>query len=181
MQSVSMNLSIHDTLKSFEKVKRDQRVGVFFSFILKSPFVWFAKKYCAFLMRQSSLMAEQCLKMKGLERDICVEENDSFIDPNFRIRDTLESLKQSVQELRKDRATGDPVCGFYEQLGSGAPPNLQIAQATFFRVLAESYEAANQLQWAIAEHDADLAKIQEGFEASSREEVEAMFARIIAG
>ncbi|KAB8036624.1 hypothetical protein [Janthinobacterium aquaticum] len=185
MSSVSMNVSIHDTLASIEKMRRHQRFEAFFSFVVRLPFSWMTNAYTRQIKFLSSRLAKQCLEMNTLARQIassrtCDHETDSFIDEDFAIREDLESMRIFLLDLRKNAQTGPFADGKVSSfLSKNARFKLEHAHSIFVKVITESYEAASNLEWTIAEHDADMSKILDGFEASSRQEVEAMFDRII--
>jgi len=102
--------------------------------------------------------------------------DDSELDPNLVLRDRLESSKSVLLDLRTDLI----------KLRSDVLKHTknETVREEFVRAIAltaEGLESINALQWAIAEHDADLAQRHEGFVATSAEEVSALLDRLSAG
>lgn len=126
------------------------------------------------LQKLSFALADVCFRLQVVSQDVQRNQDEQLIDPELEQRDALEQLKCAILkhrgELQKTYRELDP--------DGGAIPKLTKEISSVVALMGEIYEVANELQWAIAEHDASYSERAEGFLASSPDELAAMLDRI---
>lgn len=130
----------------------------------------------------TSMHAEVCLKFQQLSQQIESRESTDTIDDEMDVRDMLDSIKSSIKEA--EITIHKAVKSFSEIKGSTNDTiGLVKASHTLISVLQETYAAATELQWAIAEHDASNVAHQKdkAFIASSSKEVGDILDKILHG
>ena len=118
------------------------------------------------------VQAELALKFSGTIQTIEQSQGEGILDEDFEIRESLERLKAAMIDFRQH-------CVTFETEISLSPQSIH-AFAKAKRVSQELYASATALQWAIAEHDADLGGRVEGYTASSAKEAEDILNKILA-
>lgn len=126
------------------------------------------------LQKLSFTLAEVCFRLRMMSQDVQRSDDTSLIDPELEQRESLDQLKQSILKQRGELERS------YRELDpdGGAMPKLDKQIASLVQLMAEIYEVANELQWAIAEHDASYSERTKDFHASNQEELVAMLSRI---
>jgi hypothetical protein len=116
--------------------------------------------------------ADTCLKFQYLTKSVENSDDPCMMDEDLVIRDMLEDIKKSLSVAVKS----------FEDIQKKANKKSDLFRCFFTlnNVLKETYTAATQLQWAIAEHDADISTHLEGFTASSAKEAEDILNKIFA-
>lgn len=185
MQTVSMNLCIQSSLRSIGLVERTHKYGRFFSFILTLPISAILRLHCRVISAHSTMLAKQCVELKNAADAIQIasdlREGVDLLDENQALLQLLEGFKQSTRDLRtSSRGMFNLHLERDQKTDELEPVRLAQAYHLFNAVLAESEDAANQLQAAIQRHDAELSVVHAGHVASSEEEVLALLGRITA-
>lgn len=98
------------------------------------------------------------------------------IDPEMILRGKIEDLKQV---LHADRVQIFKTATEMARFGE-AVEKIHLELKTILELIGEQYDEANQLQWAIAEHDASYAKRLNDYTAHSKEESDRLLDKIIA-
>jgi hypothetical protein len=112
-----------------------------------------AKRMEAFAVRLLSMRAKINLLLSHI-RDGNVQEE---IDADFGLRTALKEVKEDIRELRCQ-----VVAWQTSQRYVHVAMRLKVALATLEKIAEETCSAADQLQWEIAERDADFALRKRG-------------------
>ena len=124
------------------------------------------------LKRVVQLQADLNLKFNSIIPVIEQSQDEPIIDEDFQLRDSIDRLKTVLSSFREDCKNFEKELEISPSLVNG----LRIAQ----KVSQELFASATALQWAIAEHDADLSGRREGFTANSAREAEDILNKILA-
>ena len=173
MQTASLNLALRSASKSTTSV--DAILAKDAAGLPRFVFSLLGFYFNPKLRRSSGLLADASKTMKIWSMELQRDELGDLIDPDLSLRDNIESLKSDLREIHrrgrdmhvamKPRAVVDST-----EFGRQLEINLSLAK--------EVYEVANELQWALAEHDASANKMLDGFSASNDFDLTAMLARI---
>lgn len=174
MHTTSMSLTIMSAQRS---VKSVERVPTFTLHnvpgFVKSIFSRLSIRH---LKKLSFALADSCHKLQIVALEIQASDDTDLIDPDLEKRESLDKTKQFLlkhrSEFRKSFGALDP--------DGTALPDLNREVSTVISLMGELYEIANELQWAIAEHDASNSERQLGYAASSVDELSAVLDRIVA-
>lgn len=101
-------------------------------------------------------------------------DSAELIDPTLEKHDALERLKEV---LRQQKSAMQDSYQDIDSSGAGMD-KLRAAIVSVFELTDRFYKAAMTLQWAIGEHDASYSAHEDGFVASSVDELNAMLNRI---
>lgn len=168
MSSASMNFKILHALEVMQRVEKanDRYIKVI------SVLGWFADGLLAHRIDSLSCkMVNLVESMKLTAITVELGDKDSYaLDPDLRLSEKLSDLKNEVHEVR---ATSIQSLGI-----SARMPKTSVRLKEFSNICAELYEAANQLQWQIAEHDAQHSQRYDGFVASSAAELDVLLDKI---
>lgn len=172
MHTTSTNITILSALNSAKSVeqmgaRRLQHIPKLFRWLVESVL---ARR----LEKQVFVLAEACNKLRIVMLDFQRRDDADLIDPDLFIRNSLESAKKDLLAQRLDMHESFKKSGF----GQSSVPRFYAAYYTIIKLLSELYEISNEVQWAIAEHDASLSVQHEGFAASNAAELEAMLNQI---
>lgn len=179
MHTTSMNVTILSALHSAKRVEQVpplklQHAPRFVQSIFSSLFGFF---FTPRLQKLTFLLADECNKLQVLALRVQRSTDPDLIDGDMEQRDALERMKKVIVEQRAGLQTSflaiDP--------DGVAMPKLHKELTSVIELLGEFYEIANELQWAMAEHDANVSARREGFVASTADELDAVLGRISAG
>ncbi|MEO8838999.1 MAG: hypothetical protein ABI351_09830 [Herbaspirillum sp.] len=172
MQTASMGLIIRDVLESAQQVERisSYKIPKFFLSIVDHFVVPRIRK-------ASSVASEACFRIKIQIIELNQNTKSDLVDSDLELRDSLEGMKTQVQIARRDMLKNSSE---FAKINNGKT-RMWTETKTLLSLLAELYEEANQLQWAIAEHDANFGKRLEGFVATNQDELNTILERITTG
>ena len=113
----------------------------------------------------STRITAQCANLLEVRTKIAASSDATLIDSALSIENELEQVKESMRDIRRQ---------ILRMLESENTPSPEIHSAiTSLRKAAEeTYTAANQLQWEIAEHDASHAPRGKPMIATNEEELD---------
>lgn len=179
MQTVSMNFAIHSAQEYVQKISNFERITPEISNSKLFRVLFWAVDFFVTpkLKKLSSHLAESCSVLKVFVLDVQQNSECELIDPELAMRDNIESLKNILHTNRKEALK---VILSLEKCGDLTAKMCREFK-TIAALAAELHDEANQLQWAVAEHDASCNRRAEGFVATNQSEIDAMLARIITG
>jgi hypothetical protein len=128
------------------------------------------------LRKMSAQLADVCSKLKICLLDVQGDTSDKLIDSELRLRDALQELKEAMRKARKELA--DSYLGV--DIASSELPELRHELETLLALMDEVSDIATEMQWEIAEHDANFSRRIDGYQAANLEELNAMLQRIPA-
>lgn len=171
----SMSVSIQSAVNSLHKKEEGFIARFVLRFIKRGaliPLNFLKGILVSQLQIMTTAQAEACLKFRVMTQQVELSEDADLIDPDLVMRDKLEEMK--VLSISAQKSYND----FPEKFKSNSI--IGEAMAIAFQVSVEICLAASELQWAIAEHDADVSARLEGFSASSKQQAEDILDRIFS-
>lgn len=116
--------------------------------------------------------------LKGLASAVCDVDVDRVLDPDGKVNTALNRSQASLQNLRKRQLEMQAEHGKILKL----VPESGKSEARMIAVLADLYEAIDDLKWTIAEHDATAEQLKSGDRApllaGTPEEIERVLSQI---
>lgn len=114
----------------------------------------------------SNRIAMECSRLVKAKAEIALSKSTDLIDSALEIDDELEQLKNSLRRVHRE---------LLHMLGDASKPSPLIHDAitSLRKATEDTYTAANQLQWEIAEHDASHAPRGKPVIATNQEELDA--------
>jgi hypothetical protein len=169
-----MNIAIGDAMDSAKGVQRLPPSSL-------STLPKFARSVVAYfvtpkLRKMSMQLASVCNNLKVCLLDVQRDSSDKLIDAELRMRDDLQALKEAMRTGRKEMA--DSYSDISLRLNE--LPELRRQIDILLALMDEVSEIASEMQWEIAEHDANFSRRLDGFQAANVDELTAMLQRIPA-
>lgn len=172
MHIPSMNISILSATRSVQRVQRMPTPKLRnLPRFLKLIFGYFLTRRLA---RLALLLVEECKRLDRVASRVQRADAPELIDPTLEKHAALEKLKEVLLQQKSGMQDS------YQDIDPGVldTPELHAAMVSVFELIGRFHKAATTLQWAIGEHDATHSARQDGFVASSVDELNAMLNRI---
>lgn len=184
MHPVSLNHAVRDALETVQRAQRltDRDILVLsenyrklFSF-LRLSLDWAARRTVSEFDHAASRLAVRCLHINQCIAVIQADTGSELIDPNFRMHDDLELVKQNCRSMRRKilQILGTQTL---DQLS----PKLHEAAKTLLKVVEETYAAANRLQWEMGERDATNTPRKKPWVVTNQKELDDALDQILSG
>ncbi|KVE63967.1 hypothetical protein WI96_15995 [Burkholderia vietnamiensis] len=150
--------------------------GVYWRSAIMLP--WMARRVIVNARKFNDSLASSNTRLMDLRRAVPFVD-EKVIDPDFQLRDKLESIKSDVLNIRRRlvhiQGMLSPNDKFRLRARFDEAVGAEVARS--IALCCEAFEIANGLQWDVAEHDADNSVRHEDFVASSADEVMQMLSR----
>jgi hypothetical protein len=151
--------------------RENGRVAVTVSVLGRIPVVG-DRLLAHYAQRAFTRLTKSAVWFRGARAHVADDESESLIDADFDLCVLLDRFADGLQMLR-----AGPL-GLQARLAPGHSAKAVDALKLLSRVSAELFEEVQTLKTELMEHDADRAPREEGWTASTAEEVHRLFARL---
>jgi hypothetical protein len=122
--------------------------------------------------RTSKRLAQHAVWFRGARAHVADDKSESLIDVDFELCDLLDRFADGLQVLRGG------LLGCQGAMPRGRSTAALHAVKQLLEVSTELFEEIQTLKTDLMEHDADRAPREDGWTASTPEEIQKLFARL---
>ncbi|SHN24183.1 hypothetical protein SAMN02787076_04380 [Rhizobacter sp. OV335] len=154
------------------KVERENRPVAVAVKVLRQVPIFGDRLLAHYFNRTSKRLAQHAVWFRGARSRVTDDKSESLIDADFDLCDSLDRFADRLQVLRAG------LLGVQTMVRQGHCALTLDAVKVLLRTSAELFEEIQAFKTEMMEHDADRAPRDEGWTASTPEEVRKLFARL---
>jgi hypothetical protein len=154
------------------KAERENRpVGMAMRILAQIPLVG-DSLLAHYFSRTSKRLAQHAVWFRGARAHVADDQSESLIDADFDLCDLLDRFADQLQVLRAG------LLGLQSEMRHGHSIAALHAVKQLLEISTELFEEIQTLKTDLMEHDADRAPREDGWTASTPEEIQKLFARL---